>query len=99
MLNINLKNYTVEPDNLLSDYKALAVRNKNRGRLEYEYVLIKFDVNENNIVRWLKVDNYGDFDIVEYDECVTVDDACSLAENDVYLLADWELNVKGEAIK
>lgn len=99
MLNINMKDYTVEPDDLLSNYKALAVHNKNRGTLEYDYVLIKHGADHTHTVTYLKVDNYGGFDIVEYDYCVTVDDVCNLAENDVYLLAGWELNVKGEAIK
>ena len=99
MLNINMKDYTVEPDNLLSNYNALAIHNKPRARLEYEYILIKYDVNENSVVRWLKIDNYNDFEIVEYDECVTVDDACNMTDNDVFVLTGWELHVKGEVVK
>ena len=99
MLKIELKNYTVHPDHLLSNHDAIAVHNKDRGTLEYDYVLIKHGADHTHTVTYLKVDNYGGFDIVEYDYCVTVDDVCNLAENDVYLLAGWELNVKGEAIK
>ena len=99
MLNIRCEDYTVQPDNLLSSYMALAIHDKNRGALEYEYILIKHSVNHNNIVTYLKINNYGLFDIVEYDDCVTVDDACNMADNDVIVLTGWELYVTGTAVK